>query len=174
MAYLWPGLSLLWPHGSWLGFALAVGMAAIFDVLLLASFGWDELVGHDLRMVLWAAFAGAWAAALAWSIHRSRRERAARCADVKEDGFGEAVGCYLQGDYYEAEQILQTLVRRNDRDLDARLLLATLWRRSGRFEEATRQLDLMVRFEGAEKWELEIQDERERLAEAQAATATAA
>jgi thioredoxin-like negative regulator of GroEL len=89
-----------------------------------------------------------------------------------KDGFPEALEHYLRGDYYQAEQVLDGLLRQNMRDLDARLMLATLFRRAGRFEEATRQLDTLVRFEGAGKWELEIRGERRRLAGAKAHKAT--
>jgi len=58
----------------------------------------------------------------------------------------------LKGDGYQAEQILEDLLRRNVRDLDARLLLATLLRRAGRVDDATRQLDTLACFEGADKW----------------------
>ena len=44
-------------------------------------------------------------------------------------------------------------------------MLATLMRHTERFDEATRQLDRLVRIEGAEKCEMEIRRERELLAE---------
>ena len=42
-------------------------------------------------------------------------------------------------------------------------MLATVLRHTGRFDEAAKQLDQLVCFDGAEKWELEIQKERELL-----------
>jgi hypothetical protein len=53
-------------------------------------------------------------------------------------------------------------------------MLATVMRRTGRLEEAAGQLDTLCRFEGSEKWGLEIQQERQRLAEARTQNATAA
>ena len=41
--YLWPGLPQLWFYGSWAGLVTAVVAAAIFDLLLLGSFGWVPL-----------------------------------------------------------------------------------------------------------------------------------
>jgi len=46
-----------------------------------------------------------------------------------------------------------------------------LLRHTGRTEEAINQLDTLVRFDGAAKWEVEIEHERELLAEAKAAKA---
>jgi hypothetical protein len=57
-------------------------------------------------------------------------------------------------------------VQRNGRDLDARLMLATLMRHTGRSTEATQQLDAITRFDGAEKWAWEIHHERQSLNEA--------
>jgi hypothetical protein len=171
--YLWPGLPQLWSYGSWSGLALAVGLAAIFDVLLLASFGWSELIGLNWRIWTWAAFGAVWAAAAVWSIGQCRRQ-IVRSRTPKDDPFVAARDCCLQGDYYRAEQILDGLLRRNGRDLEARLMLATLLRRTGRRDEAARQLDLLGRLEGAGKWELEIEDERERLTETATSQTTAA
>jgi hypothetical protein len=171
--YLWPGLPQLWSYGSWSGLALALAMAGVFDALLLATFGWTELVDHKWRITLWVVFASAWAVAVAWSVGQCRR-RATLGRMGENDSFGDAIDHYLRGDYYQAEQILDALLRSNVRDLEARLTLATLLRRAGRFDEAVGQLDLLVRFEGAEKWELEIQNERKQLAEAKTSKTTAA
>ena len=57
--------------------------------------------------------------------------------------------------------MLAALLKHDIRDIPARLLLASLLRRVGRLEEAKRQLDTLGRFEAAEKWQLEIQRERQ-------------
>jgi cytochrome c-type biogenesis protein CcmH/NrfG len=71
---------------------------------------------------------------------------------------------YLKGDYYQAEGILQRLIKTNAADADARLMLATLLRHAGRFDEAAGQLDALALVDGAEKWRFEISRERRRLA----------
>jgi thioredoxin-like negative regulator of GroEL len=152
----------------------ALGAAALLDVLLLVSFGWTELIGRNLRIGLWAVFVVAWVAAIVWSRKQCRRQAVVCSLESREDSFGQALDYYLKGDGYQAEQILEDLLRRNVRDLDARLLLATSLRRAGRFDDATRQLDTLACFEGADKWELEIQEERDLLAEARTEKASAA
>ena len=74
---------------------------------------------------------------------------------------------YLRGDYFQAERLLGNLLREDSRDLEARLMLATLLRHTGRTDEAAAELNVLVRLEGAGKWELEIQRERELLREAE-------
>lgn len=172
--YLWPGLPQTWFHGSWPGLALALGAAGVFNVLLVVCFGWSELVGPNLRNSLWAAFAAAWIAAVVWSAGQCLCRAAIGDLKPGQDDFDAALDHYLRGNHYEAEQILESLLRRNVRDLDARLMLATLLRRVGRLDEASRQLDSLVRFEGADKWELEIEEERALLAEAKTRKASAA
>jgi hypothetical protein len=163
---LWPGLSQLWAYGSWWGLALAIAAAGFLDLLLLVSFGWCELIDPSLRNILWGAFGVSWIVAAVGSAKVCRRHEAAGRIDPGEDPFGKALDFYLQGDYRQTEQILEGLLRRNMRDLEARLMLATLLRRAGRFDDAARQLDTLAKFEGAGKWELESQQERELLAEA--------
>ena len=175
-ACLWPGLAQLWSHGSWWGLALAVGAAAVLDVLLLASFGWSELIGQNLRNTAWVVFAAAWAVAVGWSIRQRRRQAVLCCGANRrtQDAFVEALEHYLKGDYYQAEQLLGGLLGRNARDLEARLMLATLLRHAGRAAEAAGQLDALGRLEGAEKWQFEMEEERQLLAEAETQAATAA
>jgi hypothetical protein len=172
--YLWPGLPQTVLFGNWSGLVLALAAAIVFDVLLLVSFGWTELISPSLRNTFWVAFAAAWVVGLVWSKKQCGRQAAVCSLRPDEDTFGQAVECYLKGDARQTEQILNNLLRRNVRDVDARLMLATLLRREKRFDEAMRQLDTLAKFEAAGKWEVEIQEERDLLAEAKAKVASAA
>jgi thioredoxin-like negative regulator of GroEL len=154
--------------------ALAIGAAAVLDVLLLVSFGWSELIGQNLRNTAWVVFAAAWAVAVGWSIRERRRQAVLRRVNPQQDAFVEALEHYLKGDYYQTEQLLAGLIGRNARDLEARLMLATLLRHSGRVAEAAGQLDALGRLEGAEKWQFEMEEERQLLAEAETPAASAA
>jgi hypothetical protein len=164
--YLWPGLPQLWIHGSWSALGVAVGAAIWLNLALLGSFGWSELIGPELRTALWGVLGVVWAAAAVGSSVWSRRLGPREQTDPAADPFSEALEHYLQGNWFQAERTLGGLLRKNVRDLDARLMLATLLRHTGRFDEAGRQLDFLMRFEGIEKWELEVRRERELLAEA--------
>ena len=79
--------------------------------------------------------------------------------------FRQAVGEYLKGNWFEAENLFVQLLRRDPNDVDARLKLATLLRHSGRHDEAHRTLRLLSRTHRASKWETEIQHELKRLAD---------
>lgn len=172
--YLWPGLPQLWLYGSWSGLFLAISTAAVLDLLLLVSFGWSELIGPGVRSAFWAMLGVFWVGGVVWSTRECGRRETVKKLNSQEDLFGEALDHYLKGDYYQAEHVLEGLLRRNLRDVDARLMLATLLRHTERFDEATHQLDTLAHFEDADKWELEMRQERKLLAERRLHKATAA
>ncbi len=173
LAYVWPGLPTILASGSWLGLAWAMGFAVLINLLILASLWWPELLmPHSRtgllsygRIGLWLATAVYWAGA---TIVSSRALRDLEPSEETAVGptFRDATQRYLQADWFGAEQILLELLSKNPRDVDSGLMLATLWRHTGRFEEASQQLDRLELLDGARKWMLEIHQERKRLAEA--------
>ena len=74
--------------------------------------------------------------------------------------FQEAQTEYLKGNWQEAEDLLRRLLRRNSADVNAHLMLATLFRRTRRLEECQAQLRRMERFEASLKWQPEIDREQ--------------
>ncbi len=162
--YLWPGLPQLWLRGQWAGLAKALGAAVLLNAVLLGSFGWCELINSGMRNILWIAAAFFWTAAAASGYVQNRRASRKQHTPAK-DTFHKALDLYLRGDNFQAECMLVEMVAANERDMDARLMLATLYRHNRRYDEAAKQLDALVRFEGAEKWALEIDRERTLIAE---------
>jgi hypothetical protein len=139
------------------------------DTILVASFGWSELFPPGVRNALWVALGMVWVGAIVFfSGSASSKSRCPSESDV----FPEALDYYLQGNWFQAERVLSLRLRQDAGDLDARLMLATLLRHTGRWEEAQRQLDLLERCEGAWKWGPEVYRERQLLVEAKANGAT--
>jgi len=68
----------------------------------------------------------------------------------------KAQGEYLRGDWYGTERILQKLLRGEPHDIEARLLLATLFRRTQRFDEARSELRRIQKTKVAERWQAEL------------------
>jgi len=166
--YLWPGLPQLWRRGAWSGLAVAVGFALLLNLALVSSLVWTELelLGSESRTYVWLAVAILWVGSAALGAASNRRR--ARTADGSTGGdcFGEVLDHYLQQNWYEAEHRLASLLRRKPTDVDARLMLATVMRHTGRLDEAAGQLDRLGRMEGSRKWEHEIAQQRRRLASA--------
>jgi thioredoxin-like negative regulator of GroEL len=138
------------------------------DLALLATYGWGELLAPAIRSGLWVFVGASWLGLVVmtagWNVSPLDVVRPA-----DDTLFLEARGYYLKGNWYEAERRLRTAIRGNERDLDSRLLLATLLRHAGRPDEARRELDLLERLEGAARWEAEIAGERRLLATGSAA-----
>lgn len=163
--YLWPGLPHIWICGSWSALGVAIIAAALVCAAMAGSFGWTELITPALRKALWISLAAVWCAAAIVAAVKLRHSPANSDSGSGKNPFALAMELYLKGDYYQAERALKILLDDNIRDIEVRLSLATLLRHTGRFDEASVQLDQLVCFDGAEKWELEIQTERKLLAE---------
>jgi hypothetical protein len=164
--YLWPGLPQLWKRGTWTALCVAVGAALALNVAVAGSLVWSELFPPAMRRISLVAVALFWAGSAVYSLIWDRADWPPRCAAPTDDAYPSALGHYLKGNWFEAERLLDQMLKQNARDLDAGLLLATLWRHTGRIEEAIAQLDRLQLFEGNQKWELEIARERQLLAAA--------
>ncbi len=161
VTFFWPGLPQLWMRGSWLALAVAFAVGGMLNAALLGTLVWRELLPSEVRSALWVVLGASWAAGALYSLLFDPELPPHQRIDSATDPFPRAVAEYLKGNWYEAERTLVNLVRRDVRDVPARLLLASLLRRVGRLEEAGRQLDALSRFEVAERWQLEIQRERQ-------------
>ena len=178
---LWPGLPSLWMRGAWSGLALAVAFAALLNILLVATLVWVEWIDPGLRLAGWTALGAFWFIALVtghlhWDFRGMVGRRWARLRDPRlglpaaytegktsEDLFREAQSQYLQGNWLRVESLLCHLIGGDPRDVDARLMLATLYRHTGRQQEAAGQLQRLELMEDARKWQEEIRGEWARL-----------
>lgn len=164
-AYLWPGLPQIVQEGRWTALLIAVGAAALLNGTILATYIWSDWIAPQLRIICWGLVGITWTLSAGFSAWFSRR-REYRRNGPEGDLFQQAQNEYLKGNWFEAERTLRGLLHRNDRDLEARLMMASLMRHTKRFDEATRQLNLLVRIDGAHRWAMEIHREGELLAEA--------
>jgi hypothetical protein len=139
--------------------ALAAGFAALLDSLLVASFVWVELLSPQHLRLAWLATLGLWvsvAAASAWY----GRGRGPRRADAAEAMFRAALSEYLKQNWFEAQRILGQILHHDPRDVEARLMLATLMRHTGRDREALEHLVHLELLNDAGRWAREIASEK--------------
>lgn len=162
--YLWPGLPQLWKYGAWAHLATTAGFAILLNVAILGTFLWTELLSPGVRTSVWLAVVVGWTGSAVFSLRWIRNQEDE--TGPTDDRYREAQDHYLKGNWFEAERLLVGQLRRNPRDLDCRLMLATLLRHVRRFDEAAWHLDRLQRLEGSEKWSLEIRREWELLSEA--------
>lgn len=164
---------------------MAVGFTALANTLLLATCVYREWIPP--RQLLGGAIILAFVWLLSWwrsrfELRRSGNQQLASDASEEESTAGVAVALsrekseqlirdaqqvYLAGDWVATEQLLLKLLKEDARDVQGRLMLATLWRRQGRHGEALRQLDKLARLEAADEWQYEIAAERLEIAERQ-------
>ncbi|MBN1851867.1 MAG: CDC27 family protein [Pirellulales bacterium] len=181
---VWPGLAHLWIRGSWAGLVLAVGFSLLVSVLFASTCVWTawlsstvQSAGMVLAIAIWigssvvAYRAGLFSELEAASGDPTRPATGdpSLSADhwktipTGDDLFLRAQAQYLRGDWLAAMQTLHKQLIGNRRDVEARLLLATLYRHLHRFEEANAQLAILERLEPADRWAYEIACERDRL-----------
>ena len=163
---LWPGLPQLWWQGAWWALALAVGFAVALNLALVATIVWPQLFDPSLRNALWAAILSVWLVCVANSGWRMA-DFTVRIPNSEfrngEDLFPKAIDEYLGGNWAGAEEILSRVLRRDRGDVPARLMRATLLRRTGRLDQAESELRTLTSLEAAEPWALEIQQETDAL-----------
>ena len=75
--------------------------------------------------------------------------------------FNQAQTEYLKGHWDEAEMLLSRQIDSDERDIESRLLLATLFRRIGNLDDATHELKQLKRFDDAVHWQFEIEREHQ-------------
>lgn len=163
--YLWPGLPRLWYGGLWSGLLLAVGFAALTNALLLATFVWVELLSPRYLQFAWLGTGAVWIGSAALSAWFG--QGVPRRATSAEAMFRGALREYLKGNWFEAQRILGRLLHLHPRDVEARLMLATLMRHTERHEEALEHLSRLELLRDAGKWAAEIEAEKRWIADAQ-------
>jgi hypothetical protein len=154
----------VWWCGDWRALLLAVAFGLVVNLWLVARFLWPELLDRSLVTVGGLATAGFWLASVCYGFRTLRELRGPTDECGPGDLFLQAQREYLNRHWFEAENLLLRWLRKHDRDVDAHLLLATLYRHTRRIEEAQERLTRLERLDGAAKWAWELAQERKLLA----------
>ncbi|MEZ6093819.1 MAG: hypothetical protein R3C03_06225 [Pirellulaceae bacterium] len=175
---LWPGLARLWTKGDWASMGLAMGFALLLNVAMVSSFIWPELLGKSFPTVVWPVLGFVWIVSafvshqhLNW-LESQVRGIAVDSSPIPDTLFNQAQREYLKGNWSEAEILLKRRLQFRIRDVEARLLLATLYRRRGRLGESLHELQTLKRFDECQPWQFEIDRELSFLDELQTSNST--
>lgn len=161
----WPGLSRVWLRGEPGGLLPAVAFAAAVNGAMWLSFGSSVRLATTWQAAIWLALLAVWIVC-SWRSYQALPGLAANNPGPEaEDLFRRAQTEYLKGHWFEAEGLASQIIRRFPRDLEARLLLVSVYRRMRRLDEARGELRTLSRFERAGQWDHEIEEEIRRLAE---------
>ncbi|QEG24082.1 tetratricopeptide repeat protein [Mariniblastus fucicola] len=171
----WPGLPGLWYRGRWSSLMLAITFAILLNLTIVASFIWTGIFNDDsFPAIAWPVLLLIWFS----SVVIARRNLPDVMSLTKDDRFPandsepegaidalfiEARREYLKGHWNEAQSLLQRQLKHYPRDIESRLMLATLFRHTRQFDEATKQLNQVEKYDPAINWKNEIARERELL-----------
>jgi uncharacterized protein HemY len=159
----WPGLDQVWHQGDLLGFSVVCLQTLLLNAALVSSLVWTSVVAPRVRLGLWCLCGSFWLIGLVHARWTATRRRVAAESDSQLDLFLAARGEYLRGEWSKAAELLQQLLRSHPRDVEARLMLATLLRHEGQVDEAREHLRKLQRLESAGRWNEEIQREWQQL-----------
>lgn len=168
---LWPGLRRLWYAGDFSSLLLAVVFATLLNLALWASFVRYDTVSATWRVWAWVSLTAFWVFGLwqgGW--HETTPEDVAQ-GNNQQDLFIRAQSQYLKGHWSESQKLLEQLIRRDPGDVEAQLLLASVFRRARRIDLSRRQLGQVQDCPGAGKWRFEIGREQAAIEQADAAGA---
>lgn len=164
--YLWPGLPQLFRTGTWSAWCVAMFYAWFAAVVTGVCFLWTDFIPVSAQRTLLVIFTLMWFLGMlgTWRIEAlyiSQKE----ILEKEEDLFPRAQEAYLRRNWLEAEHLLWQRLEKHTDDVPARLLLVSLLRRMKRCPEALKQLDILKEKPGVREWTLEIQREREWIAD---------
>lgn len=170
---LWPGCWHTWQLGHWRGLALAAAFGASLSAALVTTFVWPEWIGTGTPpaaniALSWLLVLGLWAIGAVWLWRDAQRLAPpldGKSRDDLERLFEQAQHEYLKGHWIETETLIGQLLGAHSGDVEARLLLASVQRRTKRWSEARTTLNNLKDNERAARWLLEIETELGRIAE---------
>jgi hypothetical protein len=160
----------LWRHGSWLGLAVALAFTVVLSFALVNTLIWTEWFSLMWRTAAWTGAGAIWLVGVAWTWRHESHAAARNTANnlpnpssPTEDLFSAATREYLQGNWVAVHEKLAQLLAKNDNDIEARLLLASVYRRTDRVCEARAELHRLTKMEKAAAWQFEIDRELEMI-----------
>lgn len=162
----------MWWRGDGKALLGALGFAAAVNLGLVSSLVWSASLPTWLLVAGWFALGAIW---LGYAVHGWRLIPILRGEDgspAREDLFVRAQAEYLNRHWLEAEELLHELLAEREQDAEARLMLATLYRHTGRPGEAADCLTRLERMDASQRWRVEIARERRLLETAGTPVAT--
>lgn len=156
-------MAALWVRPTLMGWLGSAATAVVFHLALAATILWPEWLSPQERMLVWIALGVAWLSGVAWSYQFLRREEARQHRRPAEDRFPAATEAYLRGNLAAAESLVREILRECPRDVEAALLLATIWRRREQFDAAEKLLRNLARLDLAIPWLWDIERELLRI-----------
>lgn len=162
---MWPGLSPAWNSGSFRGLCISLLFVFCLQLAWVSTFVWPAILSAWETRLLWWSIAFAILGSLVyqgWRLGQQHGDRFRGCSDLV---LGQAQALYLQGSFFEAEELLLPHVSQGEWDVEAALWLASIYRRTGRYEAAIHVLETTESLERSGLWASEIAEEHRKIRE---------
>ena len=161
----WPGWREGWQHGSFRGMLIAWTFSTLLSLAWLSTFLWPALLGVWEQRVLWGVIFCAILTTVVLHAVQSLGNTRKAVRGCPPEEFFKAQENYLQENYFEAESILTPFSKPNevsndDLDIEAALLLATIYRRTDRLDLAIELVEYLLRLQRSVAWYEELHQER--------------
>lgn len=163
---IWPGLPGLWFKGNASSLLVAIGFSILLNLALITSFIWPNSLGETFPLVAWPVILLIWPTSVWLAFQRLPDVMSVPSSEKVADPdrpdtlFIQAQQEYLGGHWDEAQRSLVRLIERNPRDIESRLMMATLFRHTRRLSDAIIQLDEIQLYDESLEWDFEIKRER--------------
>ena len=166
---LWPGLFRLWYQGDLSALAAAIAFAVLLNCGAARQFARSGTLPGSWIWGGWALVVAFWAMGVGRGLRQRSTSGDIARSQNQQDLFIRAQTEYLRGHWVEAQTLLEQLIRRHPGDVESRLLLSSVYRRTRRIDLADQELRRLQGIDGAAKWQFEIRRELATLEQASAA-----
>jgi tetratricopeptide (TPR) repeat protein len=145
---------------------VAIGFSILLNLALVTSFIWPWSLGDTFPLIAWPIIFLVWSTSAMLTYRNlpdlmSAEKKLPQNQTIQCDTlFIQAQREYLGGHWEEAEILLRRCLDISDRDIEARLLMATILRHSRQLDKATIELDQILKYDEANSWLFEIQREQ--------------
>ncbi len=154
--FLWPGSTGAVYYGLWSQLFIALIYGAVLQTLLVSNFYWLDFMPHFARVGSYVFLALTHLTLSAIAASKLKKYERTKNYDAQGRYFLEAQTHYLRGNWFETECCLKSVLKKNPYDVDALLMMATLFRHTERFEDARRTLRELEKLEDSDFWREEI------------------
>jgi len=160
---LWPGLPGLWQRGQARSLGIAIAFSALLNGTIWATVWRPAGTTTGLLVLAWTQVVAFWVVS-AWNSHRQlRRLSALPKSQQLDDWFRGAQQDYLKGHWIDAEAQLRRILAFAPADVESRLLLASVYGRSGRTQDGLEQLRELAIQPESDRWRAEREQAARRL-----------
>lgn len=157
---VFPGITGIRQYSYVSFLATALFFSLLLDGFLIVNFYWTAYITPNQRNVLAAALVLAWLLLTVGESIYLRYLQSQELPANRDETYKQAVVLYLQRNWSGVESLVLPYLQKHPKDIEMRLLQATMYRHTERYEEAALLLDKLQLLNGSTNWYAEIEAEK--------------